>query len=729
MPSSRRIPFRYLLHASTALVLTMTSAPSQARFSGARVGQAEKRSEENRDATDFKADELRHDRKLGILKAVGDVEIAHENRILRADVVVYNERTDVMTASGNVTLLEPSGEVVFAEYVEMTRDLKKGAIRDMLVVLADKSRIAALDGKREDGNKTEMTHAIYTACGLCEKDPARPPLWQLKSIKVVHDKKRRTIEYKDAWLEIAGIPVAYTPYLTHPDPTVKRRSGFLPASVGSSSDLGTIVRIPYFWAISDQSDATITPMYASDEGAGLHAEIRHRMKKGRFALDGSGAMQDDNNLDGHVDATFRYDIDRTWRAGFDARRAVDDTYLRRYGYDHDQTLTSRMFVEGFRGRNYVSASTYAFQNLESGNDKGKIPKVLPLLEYNYMGEPDAIGGYTDLAAGLVSLVRSDGADTRRLSLHGGWHFPFLGPFGAVMGVNTVLRTDTYHKSHFKPNGRTKEDNGFEERIRPEASLDIAYPLAKSDGRHTQTVEPRAQMIISPHGGNSSGIPNEDSRTIELDDTRLFSHSRYSGLDRVEGGPRINYGLRWGLYGPTGSGATSFIGQSFRFKEDGGIPEGSGLEGRLSDIVAMVHVAPGEWVDILYRARLDQSDFDFNRNEIQATFGKPLLSFSTRYSFFEAQSDGEFKDREEILYDISSRFTEYWRGSLSGVTDLDEGGELLSLGASLTYEDECLVFGVVAKRSFYEDRDLQPTDQITFGVSLKTLGDFDASASL
>ena len=116
----------------------------------------------------------------------------------------------------------------------MKRDLKS-AIRDMLVVLADKSRIAALDGKREDGNKTEMTHAIYTACGLCEKDPARPPLWQLKSIKVVHDKKRRTIEYKDAWLEIAGVPVAYTPYLTHPDPTVKQRSGFLPASVGSSS--------------------------------------------------------------------------------------------------------------------------------------------------------------------------------------------------------------------------------------------------------------------------------------------------------------------------------------------------------------------------------------------------------------------------------------------------------------------------------------------------------------
>lgn len=721
--------FRSLLLASTALGLMLGAHQAEAQMPRAATKPPTASEQKQEGAFDFEANELEYDRDLGILKAVGQVEIVQGERILKADTVTYNERTDVMAASGHVTLLEPNGEVLFAEYVELTADMKKGMIKNMLIILQDKSRIAALKGERKDGNETEMSRTIYTACSLCEKDPKRPPLWQLKAIKVIHDKKRQTIEYKDAWLEVAGFPVAYTPYFIHPDPTVKRRSGFLPPSIGSSSELGTIARIPYFWAISDQTDSTITPFFSSEEGPGLHTEIRHRMLKGRFDLDGSVAVQNDSDDDahGHVDAEFRYDLDKTWRTGFDAQRTVEDTYTRRYGYGFDQTLTSRAFIEGFRGRNYMAANSYVFQSLEAGDVDEEIPVVLPMLDYHHLGEPDAIGGYTELRTNLTSLMRSDGADTRRLSIHGGWHLPLMGPFGTVMGFNTMLRSDIYHKSNFTPTDESQEDNGFEYRFMPEASLDMAYPLSKTEGNYTQIIEPQAQFIISPYGGNSSHIPNEDSQTAELDDTRLFSHSRYSGFDRVEGGPRVNYGLRWGIFGLNGGSTTAFLGQSYRLKEDGTFGQDSGLETKLSDLVGKVHIKPGEAVDLLYRTRMDKDDFEFKRNEVELSAGKPLFRFSTQYSFFAAQSNNEFAAREEITYTASSQFTEYWRGQVSGTNDLDDGGDLRYISTSLTYEDECLAFTTEASRSFYEDRELRPSDQIVFRLSLKTLGDFATSA--
>ena len=145
------------------------------------------------------ADEMAYDRDLGVVTASGNVEISDDDRVLLADTVSYNQRLDVLTASGNIRLLEPTGEVVFAEYVELTGDMKDGIIRNLRILLSDKARIAATGARRSDGTVLEMRRAVYSPCNLCPDDPTRPPLWQLKAVKVVHDKPRQSLEYTDAW--------------------------------------------------------------------------------------------------------------------------------------------------------------------------------------------------------------------------------------------------------------------------------------------------------------------------------------------------------------------------------------------------------------------------------------------------------------------------------------------------------------------------------------------------
>src|SRR3990172_349375 len=138
------------------------------------------------------ADQVTYDEELGVVVAAGNVEIVRGERILLADSVTYNERAGTVTAAGNVSLLEPTGEVLFADYAELTDDLKEGVIENIRALLADQTRIAAVAGRRTDGNRTEFDKAVFSPCRLCPDDPTRAPLWQIKAVKVVHDKQART---------------------------------------------------------------------------------------------------------------------------------------------------------------------------------------------------------------------------------------------------------------------------------------------------------------------------------------------------------------------------------------------------------------------------------------------------------------------------------------------------------------------------------------------------------
>ncbi|MEX2454145.1 MAG: LptA/OstA family protein, partial [Rhodospirillaceae bacterium] len=297
----------------------------------------------------FKADRLRNEQNVGLVVANGNVEFTQGPRTLLADTVTYNRRTDMVTASGNVSLLEPTGEVLFADHVELTGDLRTGIIENIRVRLSDDSRIAASAGRRTGGNRTEFRKGVYSACKPCEENPESAPIWQVKATDITHDQTTQDVEYRDAFLEFFGIPVLYTPYISHPDPTVKRRTGFLVPTYGSDSELGLLVQTPYYIDIAPNMDATLMPIFTTDEGAVAAGEFRHRLRDGEYDISGSvtHGSRDGRNSDqvrGHLRGELRYDIDPTWRGGADLFLASDDTYLRRYGFESPDTLENRLFA-------------------------------------------------------------------------------------------------------------------------------------------------------------------------------------------------------------------------------------------------------------------------------------------------------------------------------------------------------------------------------------------------
>lgn len=687
----------------------------------------------------FKADQLRSEQKIGLVVATGNVEFTQSGRTLIADSVTYNRRTDTVTANGNISLLEPTGEVVFADHIELTGNMRDGIIENMRVRMSDDSRIAAAGGRRIGGTRTEFRKAVYSPCELCEKDPTRAPIWQVKASKVAHDQETKDVTYNHAFLEFYGIPVMYTPYLSHPDPTVERRTGFLVPSYGSDSELGTLVSTPYYFDIAPNMDATFTPIVTTNEGVVGTGEFRHRLSQTDYTVEASltHASRDDNKSDGfrgHLKGELLHEFDRTWRGGVDLHLATDDTYLRRYNFDAPDTLENRIYAEGFRGRNYASANAYYFQGQRSNDDEGETPIVFPKLDYNYVGEPGTFGGIWKVDTNALILTRTGGTDARRLSAKTKWELPYISRLGEVYRLFASLQTDAYWVNDVQEaDAPGNTISGFSGRAFPQAGLEWKLPWARRDGRFTQIVEPIVSFIVAPSSQNPDRIPNEDSLSFEFDDTNLFSENRFGGIDRVEGGSRITYGLNSGVFGLNRGFSSFFVGQSYRLSQDSDFGTDTGLDDHFSDIVGRVEISPTQYVNALYRFRLDKNDFAPKRNEVEATAGVPKFRLNVNYLSIDQQNlndlldpEDEFRDREEITVGFSSQATKRWRFGASTRHDLSGGGGALRHGAFLSYEDECFHFQLDYARTFTRDRDVQPSDTILFRVVFKTLGEVGTS---
>ena len=689
----------------------------------------------------LQADDVTWDRDLATVTATGSVEFVQNDRVLMADRVSYNEKTRTVTASGRISLLEPTGEVVFADYIELRDEMREGFIRSVGLLLSDDSRMAARIAVRRDGNVTTLSRVVYSPCNLCEDNPDAAPLWQLKAYEVRHDQEDKRIEYRDAFLEVYGVPVAYVPFFFHPDPSVKRQSGFLAPGFGRSRELGFRATTPYFWAIDETRDLVVAPNWSTKDIALLEAEYRALTPGGGYRLSASGirASKRNDNGDpvgghefrGHVFGEGRFQQGPNWQWGFDAARSTDDTYLKRYSFrqiDAPQGdtdfLTSQLFAENFFGanrRSYFGMRSYAFQGLRIDDDPGLTPFVTPLVDLSMVITPGRIPGRFTLDANALVLTRDDGADSHRVSVNGGWSAPFIGALGDVITLSASVRGDVYQTVD-AIDASGVDTSGVYSRVLPMASIDWRWPLVRREGSVRQVIEPIATLVMKPYGGNPEGIPNEDSISFEFDDTNLFSAVRNPGYDRWDGGPHAVLGVKAGVYGASGGSTSVLFGQSYRFSNASPYPAGSGLNGDRSDYVGRITISPSSWFDLMHRFRVDKDDLAFRRNEIQASIGPMQRRLQVGYISLSADPTvSDLPPRKELYLSGEYRFDPNWSAFGSARRDLTDDGKLLSASIGLVYENECIELGASFDRRTTRDRDVEPSTSVNFTVRLKNLG--------
>ena len=758
-------------------LLVDASIPAAAQLNSGTSSQADQNA-----PIVFRADEVEYDEQLALTVARGHVEISQSGRVLLADTVSYNQRTDTVTASGNVSFSQPTGEIVFADFMELRDVMSEGFAKNVRMLLADRSRLAANTARRTNGNRTELRRGVYSPCDLCKNDPSAPPAWQLKAREIDHDKELQLIEFRDATMEIDGWPVFYSPYISAPDPSVKRASGFLIPSIGGSNTLGANVTIPYYWVLGPDKDLTLTPRFMTQAGALLTADYRERFGNGildalasvNHSNVGSGSSSSNvgEQWRGQINEHSVFDLDETYRTGLDVQRVSDQTFLTRFGFGNPllNAMTSRGYLEGFEERASTDINTYAFQPLLPGIGDSTQPIVLPVANRNWQSQPDALGGRWNLNGNLLDIVREVGTQTRRLSLGSEWNRTFNDGIGGQYNFSAGLRGDGYWINNLssvsnpdlpsaffsvdkQPAAAPTATNFLTGRAFPQVGLVWRYPLVHRGEAMTELIEPIAGGFAGPSSGNRRNIPDEDSLSFSFSDSDLFRRDRLAGYDILDTGQRVDYGTKLGLYDNDGGSYRLLIGQSYRAQPNLFLPPGSGAEKRLSDVVGRVVLSPVSYLDLIYRFRFDASPLADRVQQVGMNAGPQSLRVSGSFIYLPPQLQSEvvtnpatgqnvlYGKREQLNFNVTAKLTRYWslQGSqtvnltnsttfVNGMATPSSAGASLYASLSAIYQDECMAFIGSVTQSGIRNGDVTPGVSVLFSVVFKNLGEIGGTVA-
>ncbi|MBV9044518.1 MAG: LPS-assembly protein LptD [Alphaproteobacteria bacterium] len=671
----------------------------------------------------LQADEMDYDVDGKVVTARGHVEIDNGGRMLLADEVSYDQARDIMTARGHVSLTDEKGNVAFANEVTLSDKMRDGALKSFAALIGKNGRMVAASATRTGGRFIEAFDASYTPCKICNQPGQRTPVWKVSADRVTYDQERHRIKFHDASLSFFDVPVFYTPYLVEPDPTVRYSSGILTPSVGSSTSIGYFLKLPVYVAISPSQDATITPEITTKGGEVLAGEYRERWQHGGMWLQGSAAHNPNGGLSGNDTQYYaslfgsgRIALTDHWRTGFDAQLTSNDTYLKRYDFAQLDRLVNDLFVEGTGGRTRFAITGYFFQGLRATDVSSVIPLALPLIEFSYIPTSKWAGGQFRFDVNSVALTRTTGANDQRFTANMRMRWPTVLPGGQLVTLEMAARGDVYHLSDALTPG---SGDKFITRGVPYAALDWRWPfISSTSAGRALIIEPIAQVVLQPYGGNPAGIPNEDSAAFELDENNVLTFDQLPGYDLVESGPRANVGLHARAVFPSGS-VDAVLGQTYRLKPDPIFAPDSGQRGTASDVVGRVTVKFLPYIDLTDRIDIDRDNGTVRRHEVYLTgiYNRSSLQISYVQLPAELVTLG-LPRREEINAQADINFYENWQAFGAIRRDL-LAGEMLDTELGLGYEDECLGVSVAYRRKFTADRDLPPNTSVILRFNLKT----------
>jgi len=704
----------------------------------------------------LQGDELIYDSSGDKVTARGNVEIFHNNYILTADEVVYDQGTNTLTAVGNVTLKEPNGNVVRADRYTLTDDFRDGFVQSLSVVARDDTRIAGEQAIRRDGNVMEFHNGKFTPC---KSKPGVPPLWCISAKRVIHDQQEATISYQDAQFELFGVPVLYTPYFQHPDPSVKRKSGFLLPQYLNSEQLGFGVEVPYYFALAPNYDFTFHPMYLTQQGVLWQGDWRHRLENGEYTIKFGAIDQDPNNLPGNptddkldgwrgtLETKGKFALGSWWNFGWDVTLESDDTFRRFYKYDNI-LLTDRVnqiYLGGQSERSYMRTTLYQFGGLLLNDTPDSESRTHPIVDYNYVFNDPVFGGELRWDTNALSFTRDDptllagNQEMNRIVTEVKWRRNLTDAIGITYTPFAELRGDIYQLNDYidPVTGQIVDDETLT-RGRTTAGMMVAYPWVANSPLASHIIEPIGQIITRQESVPQQRLPNEDARSLVFDDTNLFDTDKFSGYDRIETGTRANVGLQYTFQMHTGGYARLLAGQSFQLAgvnpyadPDRDVNSNffyspvSGLQEDRSDYVIGAYLAPVDGLRILSQSRLDEDDLDLNWQNLFVRTDLGLIEAQALYTYAVADPLlGRSRDLQDVNSQVALKLTEYW--SVLGSARYDIGNDKwIQDSIGLKYADDCFVLTASYIETFVKDpdRDIEPDRTFLLRFELKHLGEF------
>lgn len=720
----------------------------------------------------LESDTLVRDDKNNTWTARGGVEARYQGRTLRAEEVIYNVGTGAVTVNGAAQIIEADGSVQSADHALLDDKMRAGFARGFSLHATDNTTFAADVAIRRSETVNDLTRAVFTPCTICAPDGSHvTPTWSIQASRVIQDHQRRLVYYRNAVILVKGVPVFYTPFLSHPDPSSPRASGLLVPSVGSSTTRGFIVKQPYLFVINPSTELTVTPDISTKQNPFLNLEWKERFYSGEVDarvgytfsrdFDGKGKQFGSDTSRSFILANGKFSLNSNWDWGFTLDRTSDPLLFEKYNisnvyensglYSSDlQRLLTQIFVTRQDSNSYLSIAALDFQGLRTTaagitENSQTFPIAAPLIEWRYEPNLSILGGRLRLVGSAVALTTNQsaidpsqpGVDSRRATAEADWQRNFTLANGIRISPFLDVRGDFYNVANPTPTNHSDTTLG---RGLGTAGVNLSWPFIKQAGDTTIILEPLAQLAISPNISMNSAIPNEDSIVTTFDETNLFSTDRFSGYDLYEGGQRLNVGGRATVNWGDGLSARILVGRTFRAEplnifptqtttstltgttssdNDGLniVPARTGLNKTASDWVVAADTTPIGGLSLFGRALLD-STLQSEDTEVGVNFARTRYRGYIRYDDDNTQITGRTRNIEG-----AGEFfvTKHWGVSLVGVRDLQVSSWRVR-DVGLIYMDDCIRVEVVYQHEDTQIGRLGKSDSVFVRLKLATLGD-------
>ena len=693
-------------------------------------------------------------KKFTILTSKKSIFLDGKGNKLEANEFFYDLKLTKIIANGDVNYFNSTGDHFKFSFFEYYENLQKGFGENFAGKMVDKSLLegasAKIDGKKGtliiSQDKSGSKRNTYTPCviekGLEVTIKEKCPDWSVTSSKTTHNKKKKMLYHKNVLVNVMNVPVFYTPYFSHPDPSVKRKSGFLPPSIKTFTNLGKSLKVPYFLEISDSKDITFTPIYYTEENPIFLGEYRQKNSNSEMYIDTSyskgyrklNKKSDDGSLiertpgsRNHFFFNFlgSYDdlIFSSNELEINLQKISQKNYLKVNQINTENInkdisgLQNDIILRSYQGSKQLSLEAYIYENLNEETRNKKHQYTLPSIRFNNFFKKfnQSISFSNNFSAknlgeNINQAHQINHADTTS----------DLKKINLIEGMGSVFKTSIKNINVYNQNvENAKEDLNND--IYLTVGLENSYPLIKFNRQTEQSISP---IIFSKYTTGSMADASKSEKKLHYQD--LFSMNRTNSETNIETGASIGYGVEYNINKKNQKNEVYLdsafsIGQILKKNRLKETPKNSSLQEKKSDYVGNASFKinsekfSNSQFHINYNYIMNNSFNELLKNEITTSFNNKNNNLSLMY--YEENKIGEKHYAE-------ARYKKEFKGNLNfsmGIRkNLQEDFTERNF-IETNYESDCLKLGLNLSKIFYQDAELKPSNNLTFSIVLKPFG--------
>ena len=699
-------------------------------LSSKSFGETKNNLSSNTKEVEFTSDTIKVDEKNKIVTASGNVVIINENRKIIADKVVYDQNIDKAIATGKVILTEKDGSIYESNEVVLTNEFKSVVAIPLFGKLEDKSSVSAENFKKNDVGESFFNEGIYTACD-CDLKKQETPIWRLESKQIHHDPKTQTIYLKHPVMKIFSLPVYYLPYLSFPDWTVKRRSGFLTPTYGYSNRNRFHIKVPYYYAPENDPtwDMTFTTHQNGKTGHADQLNIRKEYENTSLETNIYNGNLDTNKSNGDnvfaVNLKALTSLKNNWDMTIEGKYADQETFMRRYGFDEDSSYKSYIELKKINNNSISNIEIYNIQNLDETSSNNE-PVLAPSVSHHIFNTNKKHGYNYDIKLNAHSIYNDESYDIKRWSGFGNinkkLYFQNL-----LLDADANIGLDLY-SIQGRPSNDTN-DNRYIDRISSGFSVAASNQFDFINETSSFIIEPKIQLSSLFTTDRTDEVPNRDSSEFILDQANLFLNNQYQGRDNIQSNDRLNFGVTILGMNETFGDFNFFVGQSQKLS---GTQKNISIanKDRQSHIINTISWNINEMYNFSWFSLYNHHDLKSDTSDFQFNGSIDGWSYSANHRSVNKEFVSDNNDREELVLGLSKNFSN-WKTSYSRTYDLKNNDEeLISETLGLEYTgtgymfDNCLtVLFEYKSTGGIADRDILPEDSVYLTFSFRNLGDF------